>query len=696
MPNGSRIRANNVYGLVNDNPLAIGATVFNSSGLSVLPSVSTDHAVVVLDPKRVYGEPEIVVITSHAALSSSATIVRGQYGTPARAHPQNTAWAHVAINEDYTVIVTSVTRPTNPYFGQTIFETDLVSFKFWNGTAWVSLGTASGGGNGATLAYAEVVAGQTGISAATNLTGLSVTVTVPAGRRLKISGKGQIANDANAGSALGEIMEGATILGRWCRQDVPASATTFSDEASVIVSPTAGSHTYNLRLNKNVGAGVIDFQATSNNPAFILVEDITNSETPFSNPNVPVGRLGYAEVIANQTGISTEVALTGLSVNVSVASGRTVRISGQVQITSATTSGTVILRIKEGATTLQTIQENYNTIGGNGKYIDGSVILSPSVGAHTYSLSLQGTAGTIDLSAGANTPAFILVEDITPTPAAGTGSPSSTLGYAEVTANQAAITAAVDLTGLTLNVTVPSGRRIKIIGSVLMQNTGSGNQQVVSILEDGVVKKTAALVSGAATTNESVTAMVELTPTAGNHTYKLQANAAAGTSTMAASATSPAFILVEDITGAVFPAGTAVTAGLIASEAWTPWVPSVTQSVAVTTTVLTARYIKIGRIVHTYVRLNVTGAGTAGQPVFITLPVPGFAHGGNGIPVGSGWIYDSSTTTMYAGSYNIQGAGTTVDLVTDATAGNDWGVVPSIGLANADQISFHLTYEAAS
>lgn len=140
----------------------------------------------------------------------------------------------------------------------------------------------------AQIGYAEVTAGQTGISAAANLTGLSVTVTVPAGRRLRITGHGQIANDATAGSALGEIMEGGTTLGRWCRNDVPASATTFSDEGGIIVSPTAGTHTYNLRLSKNVGGGVIDFQATANNPGFILVEDITGG---FLNSSLVTSRV---------------------------------------------------------------------------------------------------------------------------------------------------------------------------------------------------------------------------------------------------------------------------------------------------------------------------------------------------------------------------------------------------------------------
>ena len=129
----------------------------------------------------------------------------------------------------------------------------------------------------------------------------------------------------------------------------------------------------------------------------------------------PSAQLGYAEVTSSQTGISAETDLTGLAVTVTVPAGRRIRITGQIQAQSATTSGTVLLRLKEGATVLQTSQENYNTIGGNGKYLDISSVISPSAGTHTYKLSLQGTAGTIDSTPGATNPAFILVEDVTGT-----------------------------------------------------------------------------------------------------------------------------------------------------------------------------------------------------------------------------------------------------------------------------------------
>lgn len=125
---GTRIRNNGVFGNITDNPLAIGATSFNSPGLANLGVVSGDHAIVTLDPLRQYGAPEIVMITSHTGSATVATITRGMYGTIARAHTVGTLWANAPVTEDFFVEVTSSTRPADPYRGQVIFETDSNSF----------------------------------------------------------------------------------------------------------------------------------------------------------------------------------------------------------------------------------------------------------------------------------------------------------------------------------------------------------------------------------------------------------------------------------------------------------------------------------------------------------------------------------------------------------------------------------------
>lgn len=124
MPAGPRIRSNNQFGLITDNPLTAVATTFNSARLSLFPVVSSAHAVVTLDPRALNGEPEIIIITAHTAAATVATITRGAYGTVARSHPLNTEWVHAPLDEDVIEILTSSTRPSDPYRGQAIFETD--------------------------------------------------------------------------------------------------------------------------------------------------------------------------------------------------------------------------------------------------------------------------------------------------------------------------------------------------------------------------------------------------------------------------------------------------------------------------------------------------------------------------------------------------------------------------------------------
>lgn len=133
------------------------------------------------------------------------------------------------------------------------------------------------------------------------------------------------------------------------------------------------------------------------------------------------GALGYAEVTANQSGITTLTDLTGLSVAVNVAAGRRIRITGHAQI-SQSASGTetiaTVLYVREGSTTLGRAASDIDDFSGSRSQThEGSIVLeSPSEGVHTYKLSLETTigAGSSGINAANDNPAFILVEDIGP------------------------------------------------------------------------------------------------------------------------------------------------------------------------------------------------------------------------------------------------------------------------------------------
>lgn len=103
----TRVRTDNVFGTVTDNPLTDSATTLNSAGLANLAAVSSAEAIIILDPNRVSGAPEIVVVTAHTGSATSATIVRGQFGTSAREHAAGTEWVHGPIASNASSFVTA-------------------------------------------------------------------------------------------------------------------------------------------------------------------------------------------------------------------------------------------------------------------------------------------------------------------------------------------------------------------------------------------------------------------------------------------------------------------------------------------------------------------------------------------------------------------------------------------------------------
>ncbi|HKY76004.1 MAG TPA: hypothetical protein VJS45_07685 [Acidimicrobiia bacterium] len=138
MPSGPRIRTDNVFGTTTDNPLTAAATTMNSAGLANLAAVSSAHAVIVLDPLRAAGAPEIVVVTAHTGSATSATITRGAYGTSAREHAAGTLWVHAPTRADFVQILTASTRPSSNdrFEGMPIWETDTDRLMLFDGAAW--------------------------------------------------------------------------------------------------------------------------------------------------------------------------------------------------------------------------------------------------------------------------------------------------------------------------------------------------------------------------------------------------------------------------------------------------------------------------------------------------------------------------------------------------------------------------------
>jgi hypothetical protein len=128
------------------------------------------------------------------------------------------------------------------------------------------------------------------------------------------------------------------------------------------------------------------------------------------------------------------------------------------------------------------------------------------------------------------------------------------LGSASVTASQGSLGAGpTDLTGLSVTVNVCANRRIRVRAAAVLRNGESAaNSGQLLVVADGTVIRTApsGLVSTASTgVKEYTPAEVDIAaPSAGSHTYKLQATFAAGSANlMEASATQPATLVVEDL-----------------------------------------------------------------------------------------------------------------------------------------------------
>lgn len=121
------------------------------------------------------------------------------------------------------------------------------------------------------LGYAERTTDQTGITAETDLTSLTVTATVLSGERIRISAEMFIASTVNNDVASLKIKEGATVLSQGAFV-VPTGG--FRCHVSAIITPTAAAHTYKLSLARSVGTGNISMNAGAGYPGYILVEGI--------------------------------------------------------------------------------------------------------------------------------------------------------------------------------------------------------------------------------------------------------------------------------------------------------------------------------------------------------------------------------------------------------------------------------------
>lgn len=136
---------------------------------------------------------------------------------------------------------------------------------------------------------------------------------------------------------------------------------------------------------------------------------------------------------------------------------------------------------------------------------------------------------------------------------------------------------------------------------------------------------------------------------------------------------------------AIFPGNT---------DAFTTYVPTLTQSATPTKNVEYAGWFKVGRWVTVSLSLAVTSAGTAANAVVIGLPSAA------GTPasyrnIGGGSIYDASANFWYTGAAIWQSASTFV-IIPNAAATGLGASSFTAALASGDVVTATLSYQVTS
>lgn len=128
--------------------------------------------------------------------------------------------------------------------------------------------------------------------------------------------------------------------------------------------------------------------------------------------------------------------------------------------------------------------------------------------------------------------------------------PFSQLGYAQTTAATNGITGAgADIAGLSVTLTMPAGRRIRIAAYCSRLNGAASNSLgYLRIVGDaGAILQQAQGIMSAGSFGHAVTAECFLTPSAGAHTYKVNVMAATANVNFFADGQGPGWIEVRDI-----------------------------------------------------------------------------------------------------------------------------------------------------
>jgi hypothetical protein len=127
---------------------------------------------------------------------------------------------------------------------------------------------------------------------------------------------------------------------------------------------------------------------------------------------------------------------------------------------------------------------------------------------------------------------------------------------------------------------------------------------------------------------------------------------------------------------------------------WLDWTPTVTQSGSVSCTITEAKYCIIGKVCHIYADIAITGAGTGANAVIIGgLPAACIPASPIWTGIGTGRVYDTSTSTSYVGM--LVSANPVTSLLISIDGAGSFGANPNVALANGDDIRITAMYRVS-
>lgn len=273
-----------------------------------------------------------------------------------------------------------------------------------------------------------------------------------------------------------------------------------------------------------------------------------NRNTLFGLASAPVG-LTDSQTLTNK--ILTSPTISGPTLSGTVIG--TYTIGGTPTFPSTVVSTTGIQTLTNKTLTSPTI--NAPTITNAAITADAVTGFTSSSNGTIYGISVTGgTIGSAAYAAGSISSAAIATNGVS---AANLATNAITLGYAQITSNfTTTSTSAVQITGITISVTIPAGgRRIKItVFTGQLANT-STSQSCTLTLWDGTVNSGTQLslvqnITGTTTAGTGIagaTMLAVVSPSAGAKTYNAALQVGGGTGNFTASSGAPAFILVEAI-----------------------------------------------------------------------------------------------------------------------------------------------------